>query len=166
VQPNLNVFGEVAQVRGKAIANLSAIPGLGLSDMTFNAKGQLYNVGATVSGKRDRYLGALTYIHTFADTHGDIEGDSVDTLLPTVGVLTDVGLFNLGLIYQKVKVDYAGTVYLPGFGAVSATVNGESAKKLAYRAGYQTLLGKDVYLNASAGFGGRREARLEIGKRF
>lgn len=64
------------------------------------------------------------------------------------------------------KIDYVGTVDLPGFGAVSAAVNGESAKKLAYQAGYQTLLGKDVYLNASAGFGGRKEARLELGKRF
>ncbi len=166
VQPNLSLFGEVAQVRGTATARLSAIPRLRLSDMTFDAKGQLYNVGATISGKRDRYFGALTYVHTFADTHGAIEGSSVNTLLPTVGVLTDVGVFNLGLIYQKVKIDYVGTVDLPGFGAVSATVNGESAKKLAYRAGYQTLLGKDVYLNASAGFGGRKEARLELGKRF
>ena len=166
VTPPLNVFVGVEQGSGKAKAALSAIPSLGLPDMSFDADGVLYNLGATVSGQRGRYLGSLTYVHTITDTQGGIEGGSANTLLPTLGVLTDVGVFNAGLIYQHADFDYKGTVILPVFGAVSATVKGETADKLAYRVGYQTPLSKDVYLDASAGFGGQTEARLELNKRF
>ncbi len=164
--PNLNVFGGLAQVTGDASAKLSAIPGLGLPDMKFDADGLLYNMGATLSGRNDRYFGALTYVHSIADTHGGVEGGTVDTVLPMAGVLTKVGAFNLGLLYQQADINYAGTVDLPGFGQVAATVDGESADKFAYRAGYQTQLGKDVYVDVSAGFGGWQEARLELSKRF
>lgn len=166
VMPQLNVFGAVSQVTGKATANLSAIPGFGLPDMYFDADGVLYNVGATVSARHERYFSALTYVHSMTDTQGGIDGGSADTLLPTVGVLTKVGVFNAGLIYQKADMDYNGTVTLPGFGQVAATVKGETADKLAYRVGYQTSLGKDVYLDASTGFGGQTDARLELNKRF
>jgi hypothetical protein len=166
VAPPLNVFVGVEQVSGEAMAKLSALPGLGLADMYFDADGVLYNVGATASAQRGRYVGALTYVHTVSDTQGGIEGGSADTLLPTVGVLTDVGVFNAGLVYQQAQVDYKGTVNLPVFGAVAATVKGETADKLAYHVGYQTALGKDLYLDAKAGFGGQTDARLELNKRF
>lgn len=166
VQPNLNLFAGVARVTGDASANLSAVPGLGLPDMTFDADGLLYNLGATVSKQEGRYFGALTYVHTIVDTHGGVEGGTVDTLLPMAGVLTGVGAFNLGLVYQQADIEYAGTVDLPGFGAVSATVEGENADNIAYRAGYQTRLGRDVYLDASTSFGGWQDARLELSKRF
>ena len=166
VAPPLNVFAAVEQISSEATAKLSALPGFGLPDMHFDADGVLYNLGATVSAKQGRYLGSLTYVHSITDTEGGIEGGSVNTLLPTLGVMTDVGIFNAGLLYQKANIDYNGTVTLPVFGEVVATVKGKTEDPLVYRVGYQTPLGKDLYLDASAGFGGQTQARLELNKRF
>jgi len=166
VNPHLTVFGGISQVSGESTANLSALPGFGLSDLVFDADGTLYNAGATVAKQQGRYFGALTYIYTHADGDAGIKDGAVNTLIPSVGVLTDVGAFNAGLIYQQADIDYAGTLVLPGLGEVETEVRGETADTLAYRVGYQTQVGRDLYLDASAGFGGWEDARLELNQRF
>jgi hypothetical protein len=166
MNPHLNVFGSISQVTGEAVANLSALSGLGLSDLVFDTDGTLYNAGATVSTQQGRYVGALTYVYTHADGDSGIKDGAVNTVIPSVGVLTDLGAFNVGMIYQQADIDYAGTLVLPGLGEVATEVRGETADTLAYRVGYQTHVGNDLYLNASAGFGGWEDARLELNRRF
>ncbi|OQX05135.1 MAG: hypothetical protein BWK73_34405 [Thiothrix lacustris] len=166
VNPHLKVFGGISEVTGEANVNLSALPGLGLSDLVFDADGTLYNAGATLATQQGRYFSALTYVHTRVDWDAGIKDGTVNTLIPSVGILTGVGAFDVGAIYQLATLDYAGTLVLPGLGEVATEVRGETADTLAYRVGYYTPVGNDLYLSASAGFGGWEEARLEVSKRF
>lgn len=166
VNPNLNVFGGVAQAQGKAVATLPRIMGVTLPDVKLDANGMMYNVGATVVGYKDPYFATLTYVHSIADFNGSKDAGAADTVIPGVGVVTGAGAFSLGLIHQQGKVNYTGSLDLPLVGTVSAEVESESKHRINYTAGYHAQLGKDLFLSANAGFGNWREARLEINKRF
>lgn len=166
VRPYLNVFGAVARSRGDVLVRFSELPGVTLPDMTIEFEGMVYHAGATGVYRDEDYFGALTYIYTLSDMEGNDETNTAQTFIPTVGKLTDIGAFTLGIMYQQAEGGYRGTLDAPVLGPVDADVTAENAEKISYLLGYHKRLGSDWYLRANLETGEREGFKLELNRRF
>lgn len=166
VKPYLNVFGSVSQLEGESRVKLSEVPGISVPDMVVSADGQLYNLGATLVARGGNYLGSLSYTHTATDLEAASEKGSHETLVATVGRVTDFGVFTVGAIQQNIKGDFNGTLDLPLLGSVKAKISAENAEQYSYLLGYYKKLDKDFYISTHLELGEREGIRLGVSRRF
>lgn len=165
VRPYLNVFGSAGSLNDNVKVDFSSL-GLGLPNLDVETHGVLYGAGFTLMGRDENLLGALTYVHHVADLDDSGRKMSADTLMPTLGIQTKAGVLSASLDWQNVDDNYAGTVSLPGIGAVPVEVSTKNHDAFAYSVGLHTRLAKDLYLSADAGLGNRQHAMLMLNQRF
>lgn len=169
LRPYLNIFGSVVKTRGEALVKLSGIPtppGVRLPDMTLDAGGTVYHLGATAIARKNDYILSLTYMHSLSKPNAGTEDGKANTLAPSVGKQTRFGVFSLGMVYQEAEGGLNGSFNIVPLGDVEVTVEAENTHKLSYNASYMTALAKDTFIRASAEFGDREGYHLGINHRF
>ncbi|EIJ36297.1 hypothetical protein [Thiothrix nivea] len=166
IAPGINVFGSIGQVSGETIAKIPALPRIQLPDIKIDTDGMIYSVGARAVVKKEQYLASLTYVHTLYKPDNTLNAASHSySITPSVGVITDAGVFSLGLTYQENKRDFTGKLNTP-LGEAAVKANVENKHKTSWVAAYRTELGNDLYLRGGVELGGKEGVSLAIIKRF
>lgn len=165
MKPYLNVFGSAGALQDEVKINFSKL-GAGLADMNVASNGMLYGAGFTLMGHDGNLLGTLTYVHHIADMGGSERKVSANTVIPMLGVQTEVGVFSASLDWQDVDDNYSGKITVPGIGDVPVEVSAKNRDELAYSMGFHTQLAKNLYMSADVGFDDRKHALLMVNQRF
>ncbi|MEZ5476188.1 MAG: hypothetical protein R3E95_01410 [Thiolinea sp.] len=108
----------------------------------------MYSAGANLFARDQDYFAALTYVYSLTDMKASDQVNSSYAIIPVVGKKTPIGAVSVGLRYQHAERDYQGTLTIPALGnaSVNTTLSAENTEKLSYIAGFNTELGRDVYL--------------------
>lgn len=165
VRPYLNVYGAIGKVTDNNRVGFSDL-GVGISDLEVENDGTAYTTGAVIVGRYGQLLPSLHLAHSRIDLDNNDEDIKVTAAVPSLGWQTDYGIFSASLLYQKIDAAYTGTVTAPVVGEVPVTVYAENDKELQLAIGWLNHLGKDFYLNASAGLNGQQQFQIQLNKRF
>jgi hypothetical protein len=165
IRPFLNVYGSIGKVSDTTKVSFSGL-NLGISDMIVRNKGTAYTLGAVFSRKRGKWINSLEIVHSRIHLDGNKQEVLVNTAVPTLGLITKYGVFNLGLAYQAIKAEYDDTVNAPIVGVVPVKVSTENNDTFQVLAGFDMRLTKNTYINTKVGLNGQKQLLLQLIKRF
>ncbi len=165
ITPNVNVYGALGKVTDTTEVDLSSVlPGV--ANFISDHDGNVYTVGATLTGKYGSWVPSLNATHSRIDLENDSEQTKVNTFTSSLGRITPYGLFSGSLLYQSVEADYAETANVPFLGDVPVVVSTENKDKWRLMVGWSGLLGKDLFINTNVSLSDDKQFHIQLNKRF
>lgn len=165
IRPYLNISGSIGKVTDTTDIKFSRLSPL-FSDMSVDNKGNIYSVGVTLKRHQGQLITSLEYIHSRIHLDNNSEEIVINTVIPTLGYQTDLGIFSASLAYQGFEAVYSGVVSAPIVGDVPVSVTAENSRNFQLLAKYDTQLRKDLSVSSYIGLNGQKQFYLRLNKRF
>lgn len=165
VNPNFNIYGALGQVTDTTNVNFSAVVP-GTSNLISDHDGNVYTVGAILSGKHGKWLPSLNFTHSQVDLDNNNERAKINTFAPSLGRITNYGLFSASFLYQSIEADYSATTSVPVLGDVPVNVKTENQDKWRMMAGWAAPIAKDLFINVNVGLNDDKQFHVQLNKRF